>query len=90
MNLSLNPVLEVEASIAGDSGKAEPLTQQVFYILKRNPDEILRANDLTSEIVYVRVINALRSHAIRFFITDSEGKAEIKQIEIRRLLYLRH
>jgi hypothetical protein len=79
--MKLNPVLKVEASIVGEAGQAIPLAGQVFYISEINPIDILRKNDLTSEIAYARTMNALRNLTSRFFITDSQGKAEIEQLK---------
>jgi hypothetical protein len=72
--MKLNPVLEVEASVIDKEGKHVPLAGQVFYISERDPIEILKANDLTSEIGYARTMNALRNFAARFLVTDSRGK----------------
>ena len=69
MKLGSNPTLEVEALLA----------EQVFYILERNPANLI--SDVTSEIGYARTMNALRNHALRFFITDTAGKAEVKQLK---------
>jgi hypothetical protein len=79
MTLSLNPILEVEASIVDKAGNTVPLSGQVFYILERSPIDILRGNDLKGEIAFARAMNALRNLATTFFITDTQGKAEIKQ-----------
>ncbi len=81
MKLGLNPTLEVEASIINNAGEAEPLTRQVFYILKKSPDDLLKGIDVTSEIWYAKTMNGLRNHALTFFITDSQGKAEIKDLK---------
>lgn len=79
MKLGLNPVLEVEASVVNKNGKAGPVAEQVFYVLEQSAIGIL--DDVTSEIGYARTMNALRSHAARFFITDAEGKARVKQLK---------
>lgn len=81
MKLGLNPTLEVEASIINNAGEAEPLAGQVFYILERNPDDLLKGIDVTSEIWYAKTMNGLRNHALTFFITDSQGKAELKDLK---------
>ena len=81
MKLGFNPILEVEASILDNAGNAEPQAQQVFYILEQSPEDLLRGNDLTSEIGYAKTMNALRNHALTFFVTDSRGKAEIKKLK---------
>ncbi len=81
MKLGLNPTLDVEASILNNAGEAEPRAGQVFYILERSPDDLLRGNDVASEIGYAKTMNALRNHALTFFITDSQGKAEIKKLK---------
>jgi hypothetical protein len=80
MNLSVNPILEVTASIADKDGKPAPLAGQIFYALERDPSDILQENDLTSEISYARTMNALRNLAIRFCITGPEGKGKITQL----------
>jgi len=81
MKLDLNPILEVEASIINNAGGAEPLVEQIFYILEKNPDGLLRENDVSSEIWYVKTMNALRNHALAFLVTDSQGKAETNKLE---------
>ena len=73
--MKLNPVLEVEATIDG-----VPLAGQIFYISERDPVEILKAHDLTSEIAYARTMNSLRNFVTRFVATDSRGKAEITEL----------
>jgi hypothetical protein len=80
MKLGFNPTLDVEASITNNAGEAEPLSGQVFYILEKSSGDLLRG-DVTSEIWYARTMNALRNHALTFFITDSQGKAEIKALK---------
>ena len=79
MKSGLNPILEVEASVINSVGEPEPLAGQVFYILEQSAANIL--DDVTSEIGYARTMNALRNHASRFFITDSLGKAKVKQLK---------
>jgi hypothetical protein len=81
MKLGFNPTLVVEASITDEAGTAKPLAGQVFYISERSPDGLLRENDFTSEIGYARTMNALRISAFDFCITDSRGKAEIKDLK---------
>jgi hypothetical protein len=81
MKLGFNSTLNVEASIVDDAGAAGPLAGQVFYILEKSPDDLLKGSDVTSEIWYARTMNALRNHAFTFFITDSQGKAEIKVLK---------
>jgi hypothetical protein len=81
MKLGFNPTLVVEASIIDDAGETGPLAGQVFYILERNPDGLLKG-DVTSEIWYAKTMNALRNCALTFFITDSQGKAEIKDLKM--------
>ena len=77
MNISVNPVLTVEAS----TPDKEPLAQQTFYILEKSPISILRANDPKSEISYARTMDALRNLSVGFFITDSRGRAEVKKLK---------
>jgi hypothetical protein len=81
MKLGLNPVLVVEASITDKDGKTEPLAGQVFYILEKSPDHLLKAHDVKSEIGYARIMNALRNHADEFVVTDSLGKAKEKGLK---------
>jgi hypothetical protein len=81
MTLRLGPVLEVKASIINHAGGVEPMAQQVFYVLEKSPDDLLRGTDFTSEIKYAKTMNALRNHALTFFVTDSQGKAEIKKLK---------
>ncbi|HEV7644347.1 MAG TPA: hypothetical protein VGO50_10430 [Pyrinomonadaceae bacterium] len=81
MKLGFNSILNVEASIINSAGGAESLPQQVFYILEKSPDDLLKGNDVTSEIWYAKTMNALRNHALTFFVTDSQGKAEIKVLK---------
>ena len=67
--------LEVEAAVIYETGAAQPLAGQTFYILERSPEELLKG-DITSEIWYAKTKNSLRNHALAFVITDSQGKAE--------------
>jgi hypothetical protein len=81
MKLGLNPVLVVEASITDKAGKTEPLAGQVFYILEKSPDHLLKAHDAKSGIGYARIMNALRNHADEFVVTDSSGRAKEKGLK---------
>jgi len=81
MKLGFNPILDVEASIINNAGEAEPLAEQIFYILEKNPDGLLRENDVSSEIWYVKTMNGLRNHVLAFLVTDSQGKAETNKLE---------
>jgi hypothetical protein len=56
-------VLKVEAALTG----------QTFYILEKSPSPIV-PSIITD---YDKAIDALRSRSAKFFITDSQGKAEI-------------
>ena len=76
MKLGFNPTLTVEASIIDEAGAVKPLARQTFYISEKDPEGILKGNDLTNEIGYARTMNALRNHSLTFCITDSRGKAE--------------
>ncbi len=73
--------MEVEAAIIYERGVSLPVSGQVFYILEKDPDDLLRRNDITSEIGFARTMNTLRNHAVTFFITDSQGQAEVKKLK---------
>ena len=70
MKLGFNPILEVEASIINSTGETVPLVEQIFYVLERNPENLLRGNDV-SEVWYAKTMNSLRNHALDFLITGA-------------------
>ncbi len=80
MRLGLVPILEVEAEVIYKGNSTLPLSGQTFYVLEKSPDDLLRG-DVTSEIWYAKTMNALRNHALTFFITDSQGGAEVKNLK---------
>ena len=81
MKLGFNPILDVEASIINNVGEAEPLAEQIFYILEKNPDGLLRGKDVASEIWYAKTMDALRNNALIFLVTNSRGKAETDKLK---------
>jgi len=60
-------IATLEVEVISDIGETEPLAGQGFYILDSS------ASDFT--------MGELRSEALKFFITDSQGKARIEELE---------
>lgn len=70
--------LEVEAAVISDTGEIQPLAGQVFYILDRSTSDVTLLS-----AGYAKAIESLKNQAIKFFITDSRGKAEIKGLKMK-------
>ncbi len=81
MRLGLNPVLEIEAAVMYETGGAQPLTGQVFYVLEKSAEDILKKSRDAPD--FERALEELRSQAIKFIITDSWGKAVVKGLEAK-------
>ena len=65
---NITATLEVEAMVISDSGETQPLAGQTFYILDRSASDGCATD-------------ALGSEEIKFFITDSQGKARIEGLK---------
>ncbi len=66
-----------QREIASLEVETRPLPGQVFYILDKN------ASEVTPPIGagYAKIINLLRSEAVKIFITDRQGKAKIEGLK---------
>ena len=79
MRLGLIPILEVEAEIIYEGNSTLPLSGQMFYVLETSAADIIPLIEADHE----KVIEELKSRAIKFIITDSLGKALVKNLEAK-------
>src|ERR1044072_8870576 len=79
MKPGLKPVLEIETAVIYERNGTLPLSGQMFYVLETSAADIIPLIDTDHE----KAIEELKSRAIKFVITDSQGKAAVKNLEAK-------
>ncbi|HEV7643197.1 MAG TPA: hypothetical protein VGO50_04575 [Pyrinomonadaceae bacterium] len=79
MRLGLIPILEVEAEVIYEGNGTLPLSGQMFYVLEKSASDIIPLIDADHE----KAIEQLKSRAIKFIITDSQGKVVVKDLKAK-------